>query len=97
MNVSLHHPRITAGRTLTAPFNRLDALTDLRQLGHVLDAQAIGGATDAELDATLSVMGEVHERIAAHLRSNPGQVVQLRRVSLRARVDQSYRFFDAAA
>ncbi|PYC87653.1 hypothetical protein C7C46_03825 [Streptomyces tateyamensis] len=71
MNVSLHNPWITAGRSLMAPFNPADALADLRKLGHVLDAQAVGGATDAELDETLATMSKVHERIAAGLRRAP--------------------------
>ncbi|MDH6108837.1 hypothetical protein P3T36_002969 [Kitasatospora sp. MAP12-15] len=59
----------TPGSSLNRPFNRLGSLADLAALGRKLDHQVTrrGGATVAELDATLATMRAVHDRITSEL------------------------------
>ncbi|WP_329565365.1 hypothetical protein [Kitasatospora sp. NBC_01266] len=55
--------------SLGRPFSRPEAFADLASLGRLLDHQVTrpGSATVSELDATLTVMRAVHDRVVAEL------------------------------
>ncbi|MFI9271725.1 NUDIX domain-containing protein [Kitasatospora sp. NPDC052896] len=61
------------GSSLGRPYDRTEALDDLRALGRQLSHQVSTGtgAGATELDATLSVMRAVHDRITAELGHRP--------------------------
>ncbi|MDH6118451.1 hypothetical protein ABH930_001451 [Kitasatospora sp. GAS204A] len=61
------NPRSPAPITSEQPFDRLEALAELRRLGETLDGQAKSGVPEAELDSTLRLMRGVHSRITDEL------------------------------